>query len=90
VTKLKDKRFALIGVNIVDHKPDDLKAVMQKENLNWRSFDDDGTINRKWNSPPTPAFYVLDPQGVIRHKWIGHPGEEVIDAAVEKLIEDLR
>lgn len=87
--KLKDKSFALIGVNIVDHKPDELKAVMEKEFLNWRSFDDDGTISRKWNSPPTPAFYVLDQRGVIRQKWIGHPGEKVIDAAVETLVEDV-
>jgi hypothetical protein len=69
------------------HKPEELKAVMDKENLNWRSFADDGTISRKWNSPPTPAFYILDHKGVIRHKWIGHPGEDVIDAAVEELIQ---
>ncbi len=61
---------------------------MEKEKLNWRCFADDGAINRKWNSPPTPAFYVIDPKGVIRHKWIGHPGEKTIDAALEKLIQD--
>ena len=85
--KLQNKPFALVGVNIVDHQPGELKAVTKKESINWRSFDDDGGINRRWNSPPTPAFYVLDHQGVIRHKWMGHPGEEVIDAAVEKLVE---
>jgi peroxiredoxin len=87
VTKLKDKPFALVGVNVVAHKPDELKAVMDKENLNWRSFDDDGTIHRQWNSTPTPTFYVLDSEGVIQHKWVGHPGEEVVDAAVEALLE---
>jgi len=51
--------------------------------------DDAGTINRNCNSPPTPAFYVLDPRGVIRHKWIGYPGEHIIDAAAERLLEDL-
>jgi hypothetical protein len=61
---------------------------MEKENLNWRSFADDGAISRKWNSPATPAFYVLDDKGVIRHKWIGHPGEKSIDDALEKLIEE--
>lgn len=88
MTRLKEKPFALIGLNMVAHKPGELKAVMEKENLNWRSFDDDGKIHRQWNSPPTPAFYVLDPLGTIRHKWIGHPGEEVIDAAVETRIQD--
>jgi len=65
-----------------------LKEVMEKENLNWWSFADDGTISRSWNSPATPAFYVLDHKGVIRHKWIGHPGEKAIDSALEKLIQE--
>jgi hypothetical protein len=25
---------------------------------------------------------------VIRHKWIGHPGEKAIDSALEKLIQE--
>ena len=65
-----------------------LKEVMEKENLNWRSFADDGIMSRGWNSPATPAFYVLDHKGVIRHKWIGHPGEKAIDSALEKLIQE--
>ncbi len=60
---------------------------MAKEDLNWRSFADDGAISRKWNSPATPAFYVLDRMGVIRHKWIGHPGEKTLDVALEELIQ---
>jgi hypothetical protein len=86
VTKLKEKPFALIGVNVNRHTPESLKAVMTSEKLNWRSFADEGEIAAKWNSPPTPTFYVLDHTGVIRHKWIGHPGETTIDAALEKLI----
>jgi hypothetical protein len=78
----------LIGINVMPHKPEELQEVMKKEKLNWRSFADDGSISRKWNSPPTPAFYVLDTQGVIRHKWIGHPGEHVIDVAVARLIDN--
>ncbi len=69
-------------------EPETLKEVMRKENLNWRSFADDGAIQRKWNSPPTPAFYVIDHKGVIRHKWIGHPGGKTIDAALERLIRE--
>ena len=72
------------------HRPQELKKVMEKEKLRWRSFADDGTISRTWNSPATPAFYVLDHQGVIRHKWIGHPGEQVIDAAVARLVDNIR
>lgn len=45
-----------------------------------------GPIARKWNLSATPTFYVIDPKGVIRYKWAGAPGEEVVDAALRKLI----
>ena len=59
---------------------------MTKEEINWRSFDDDGAINRQWNFPATPSFYIIDHKGTIRHKWVGKPGEKSVDAALEKLI----
>ena len=40
--KLSSQPFALIGINLIGHPPGDLKAVMEKEDLNWRSIDDDG------------------------------------------------
>ncbi len=80
----------MVGINVAPHKPEALKEVMEKEDLNWRSFADDGSISRKWNSPPTPAFYILDHERVIRHKWIGHPGEHVNDAAVENLMQEVK
>ncbi|HZL87568.1 MAG TPA: hypothetical protein VFB96_04265 [Pirellulaceae bacterium] len=65
-----------------------LKEVMQREKMNWRSIADDGSVAEKWNQPGTPVYYVLDPRGVIRHKWIGYPGEQALDTALEKLIEE--
>jgi hypothetical protein len=53
--------------------------------MNWRSFAHQEAINAKW-SPSTPSYYVLDPKGVIRYKWVGAPGEKAIDTALEKLI----
>jgi hypothetical protein len=72
------------------HTPEELKAIVEKEDLHWRSFADDGSINRTWNSPPTPGFFVIDHLGTIRHKWMGHPGEKVIDDSVENLIDTIR
>jgi len=60
---------------------------MAAEKMNWRSFAFQERINAQWN-PSTPTYYVLDPQGVIRHKWVGPPGEKAIDAALEKLIRE--
>ncbi|MCE9524903.1 MAG: TlpA family protein disulfide reductase [Planctomycetales bacterium] len=85
---MKDKPFALVGVNVNNYEPEKLKAVMVKENMNWRSTADDGSIAEKWNSPGTPVYYVLDPQGIIRHKWVGNPGEKALDASLEKLIQE--
>ena len=70
-----------------NYEPAKLKAVMVKENMNWRSTADDGSIAEKWNSPGTPAYYIFDPQGVIRYKWVGYPGEKTLDEALEKLIK---
>ncbi len=59
---------------------------MTKEDLNWRSFVDQGAIADKWKPAGTPTFFLIDHQGVIRYKWVGAPGEKVMDAALEKVI----
>ena len=87
MTKLKGRPFALIGVNVNEFETKNLKERMDKENMNWRSFAHQDAINATWN-PSTPSYYVLDPRGVIRHKWVGAPGEKAIDADLEKLISE--
>ncbi|MBC8352321.1 MAG: hypothetical protein H8E66_10050 [Planctomycetes bacterium] len=64
--------------------------MMTKENINWRSFDDqrDININRQWNLPATPTMYIIDHKGTIRRKWVGKAGDKSIDAALEKLIQE--
>lgn len=92
MTNLKDKPFALVGVHVGGINAMELKKVMNKEKLGWRSFVDPGNagagpIATKWNLSATPSFFVIDHQGVIRHKWSGPPGEEVMDAALHGLIK---
>ena len=72
------------------HDPGELKAAMVKEEMNWRSTADQGAIAAKWNSPGTPVYYVIDPAGTIRYKWVGNPGEKALDAALEKLIQEAK
>ena len=81
----------MIGVNVTGHDARKLKEVMDRVKLNWRSFADPGDIGRgpiaaRWNLAGTPTLYVIDHQGVIRHKWVGSPGEKTIDTALENLI----
>ena len=90
---LKDKPFALIGVNVGGNAKN-LKDVVKKEGLTWRSFADSGTagagpIAARWNLTNTPTLYVLDPRGVIRYKWVGGPGEKAIDAALDGLMKEI-
>lgn len=67
---------------------------MKRENVTWRTFADlgdagQGAIAGRWNLTNTPTLYLLDPKGVIRRKWIGSPGHEAIDAALETLIKEV-
>jgi peroxiredoxin len=95
VTNLKDKPFALVGVNVSGHEPKKLKEVMEKARLTWRSFADpgvlgSGAIATRWSASTTPTLYLLDHRGVIRRKWVGNPGENAIDAAIAKLIDEAK
>lgn len=89
---MKEKPFALIGVNVNGYDPKELKKAMDKEQLPWRSFADPGAIGQgaivtQWNIPATPTFYIIDHKGVIRHKWVGSPGANAMDAALDKLLK---
>lgn len=91
MTNLKDRPFALIGVHIGGLNGKQLKEVMEKQQITWRSFVDAGNasagpIARRWNVSATPTLYVIDPRGVIRYRWAGAPGAQVIDEALDKLI----
>ena len=95
VKQLAGKPFAVIGVNISEPNTAALKKLVEKENLTWRSFSDPptsegrGEISKKWNLAGTPTIYLIDPKGVIRHKWLGGARAQVIDNAVEELIQEV-
>src|SRR3954454_13329195 len=91
VKKLADKPFALVGVNS-DTDLKALKPVLEKEEITWRSFwngpkGTGGPISDEWNVHGWPTLYVIDHKGVIRHKFVGSPGDEKLDEAIEKLVE---
>ncbi len=91
VKKLEGKPFALVGVNSDTSKEALLKTI-DKEKMTWRSFWDGGStqgpIATGWNVQGWPTLYVLDGKGVIRHKWMGSPGDKVLDESIEKLVEE--
>jgi Thioredoxin-like len=91
VKKLADKPFVLLGVNS-DTDLDELKKVLEEEQITWRSFwngkaGTNGPISTEWNVHGWPTLYIIDHKGVVRHKHVGNPGNDKLDAAIEKLIE---
>jgi hypothetical protein len=88
VKRLEGKPFALIGINS-DQNRQELKKVMEKEQITWRSFFDGGStqgpIASKWNVMGWPTIYVIDSKGLIRYKNVR--GEKM-DAAVDTLLKE--
>lgn len=84
VSKLKDEKFALIGVN--SDPMDNVKKAIVDEKISWRHFWDGGNtsgpIATKWNVTGWPTIYILDDKGVIRAK-------NLRDAAMEAKVEEL-
>ena len=35
-----------------------------------------------------PTLYLIDHTGVIKQKWVGNPGNDKLDKAVEELVKD--
>jgi hypothetical protein len=89
VKRLEGKPFALIGVNS-DRDRYELKKVMEKEQITWRSFFDGGStqgpIASKWNVRSWPTIYVIDSKGLIRYKNVRG---EAMDAAVDTLLKEV-
>lgn len=92
VKRLTDKPFALVGVNS-DKDLDELKTVLKDENISWRSFTNGplgtgGPISQAWNVRGWPTMYLIDHKGVIRHRFLGNPGNEKLDGFIEKLVAE--
>jgi hypothetical protein len=92
VKDMEGKPFALLGINS-DTDKEKLKKAMEEEHITWRSWwngpeGTDGPISTKWNVSGWPTLYILDHKGVIRHKYLGSPGDKVLDQTISKLIKE--
>lgn len=93
VSRLRDRPFALLGVESDDDRPK-ARRVIEEKGIIWRSWWDggnnEGPIATAWNVSGLwgwPTFYVLDARGVIRYKHLrGH----ALDDAVDRLLEEIK
>src|SRR5579864_8264568 len=96
VKKLEDKPFVLLGVNS-DQDRAELKKVMDKEKITWRSFwnggSTQGAISQRWAIEGWPTLYLIDAKGIVRQKQLGAPSNDKeraeLDKAIDKLIEEV-
>jgi hypothetical protein len=93
VKRLEGKPFVLLGVNS-DTDRAELKKVMDKEKITWRSFWNGGStggpISSRWDVQGWPTLYLIDAKGVIRHKHLGSPRpKEKLDEEIDELIAEL-
>ena len=89
VKRLKDKPFALLGVNS-DRDREKIKEICKEKNISWRSFwnggGTGGPISTAWNVRGWPTIYVMDEKGVIRYKNVrGEAMDKAVDALLAKM-----
>ena len=87
VERLKDEPFALLGINS-DGTAEELKKILAEQEITWRQAVDestDGPWATKWNVNGWPTIYVLDANGVIRHRDLR--GKELEDAVLALIAE---
>ena len=89
VKRLEGKSFALLGINS-DRDRDELKKVLEKEDITWRSFWNGGStggpISTAWKVQGWPTIYVLDGTGTIRFRNVRG---EAMDRVVDTLLAEM-
>ncbi len=87
--RLKDRPFAILGVDCNEEKSAGLKAI-ESEKITWPNWNDgsdgDGPIVKRYHIRSYPSVFVIDAQGIIRHTQFS--GED-LDKAVDALLEEL-
>lgn len=89
VEKNKEKPFVLVSVSVDDEK-ETLTKFLEKEKMPWVHWWDNGqetAVMKKYRVRAFPTLYLIDHTGVVKHKWVGNPGNDKIDAAVEELVK---
>jgi hypothetical protein len=88
VKKYDGKPFVILGINS-DADRKELKKILEKEKITWRSWFDNGTtggpIATKWHVQGWPSLYLVDHKGVIRDKSLG---SKDMDKLIEELVKD--
>lgn len=89
VARMEGKPFALLGINS-DTDREALRRRIDQEKLPWRSWFDggrEGPIASRFKVPGWPTIYLVDHRGIVRHKSLGPPEDEVFGSILDELIQ---
>ena len=89
VQRMQEKPFALLGINN-DGAPAEVKPRLVEAGITWRNAMEPevNPLAQRWNVSGYPALYLIDDLGVIRYRWMGPPGSDVLDHCVEELVTE--
>jgi thiol-disulfide isomerase/thioredoxin len=89
VAKMANKPFVLLSTS-VDEEKSTLTEFLDTEKMPWSHWWDgaQGPLAKMFRVNAYPTLYLIDAKGVLRNKWIGAPGNEVLDKAVEELVTE--
>ncbi|TAJ18716.1 MAG: TlpA family protein disulfide reductase [Planctomycetota bacterium] len=88
VERLKDKPFALLGINS-DGDAAKVRAILAEQGISWRQAIDgstEGPLATRWNVRGWPTIYILDHKGVIRYRDLR---DAEMEEAVMKLLAEM-
>lgn len=86
--KLKDKPFQIVGVN-TDTSHRMIAATMKHLKLDWKNFwqkGKRGKYSNEWQIKSWPSVFIIDTEGIIRHKNIN---SKTIDKVLTKMMKEL-
>ena len=87
VERMKDRPFALLGIDSDPGTREVLAKRFESEGITWRNaMDGSGSLAATWHVRAYPTVYLLDEKGVIRATDLR--GED-LDARVEELVKKL-
>lgn len=91
VMQLAKSGVPIYGLNYKDKRPE-AKLWLQRFGNPYRAnaFDEDGRVGIDWGVYGAPETFIIDKQGIIRHKHIGPLTTEVVNREIMPLIRQLQ
>ena len=85
VERFRDKKFALLGVNLDDSREAALK-VMASDGIIWRNSQASPENLQPWKITALPTICVIDAKGIVRHTFVG---AACLDTVIEVLLAEV-